>query len=123
MPANSGDKAVALVRLNITDLATDPDKHLLTDEQIQALLEHYDGSTNRASARALRIIATSEVLVSKKISTQDLSSDGPAIARELRSLAQDFDREAEAEAAESEGALHLVPFVEHGRAEAEGWRH
>jgi hypothetical protein len=118
MPTESG--AVALVRLNITDL--DEETPLLTDQQIQSLLEHYDGSTNRASARALRIIAASEVLVGKVIRTQDLQTNADRVAEALRKLAEDYDREAEAEELTTEGALNIVPFGGRHRLEAEGWR-
>ena len=118
MPTESGQN-VALNRLNIADEHSDPDKRLLTDDQLETLLEHYQGSTNRASARALRIIATSEVLVSKAIRTQDLSSDGAKVADALRRLAEDFDREAEAEEMDEDGALWLVPNGPRRRVEGE----
>ena len=41
-----------------------------------------------AAADALETIAVSEVLVSKKIRTQDLTTDGPAVSAELRALAK-----------------------------------
>lgn len=115
------EQAAALVRLNISDL--DPDNPILTDEQIESLLDNFDGSINRASARALRIIAASEVLIGKVIRTQDLSTDGRAVAYALRELAADYDRAAEADDAETEGAINLVPFgVSRRPREAEEWR-
>lgn len=119
MPAESDAKAVALIRLNIADEAADPDKRLLSDDQLETLLTHFKGSTNRASARALRIIAASEVLVSKAIRTQDLSTDGAKVADALRRLAEDFDAEADAEEADDDGALWLVPFGAPARMEGE----
>lgn len=116
------EQAAALVRLNISDL--DPDNPILTDEQIESLLDNFDGSINRASARALRIIAASEVLIGKVIRTQDLSTDGRAVAYALRELARDYERDAEEEEADAEGALHLISFGSSRRPrEAEEWRH
>ena len=40
-----------------------------------------------AAADALDVLATSEVRLSKKITTQDLETDGPAVAAELRKQA------------------------------------
>lgn len=121
MPTESG--AVALVRLRISDTSTNPSEQLLTDDQLTLLLGEHDGSTYRAAADALRTIAASEVLISKKIRTQDLSTDGPAVAASLRALADDYDAKADAEEAESIGALHIVPFGGRHRLEAEGQRY
>ena len=119
MPAESDANAVALIRLNISDTHPETSKRLLGDDQLDTLLKHYEGSTNRASARALRIIAASEVLVSKAIRTQDLSTDGAKVAEALRRLAEDFDTEAEAEEAAEDGALWLVPNGPRRRMEGE----
>lgn len=97
---------VDTVRLLIAD--TNPSSQLLTDEQIEAFLA-LEGGVKRASAAALESIATSEVLVSKKIRTQDLSTDGPAVAAELRARAQQLRQQAadEGEGDES-GGLTVV---------------
>lgn len=76
--------AIPDVRFLIADLDDPP---LLTIEQIDAALAAEGGNDLLAAARCLETIAVSEVLVSKKISTQDLSTDGPAVARELRAQA------------------------------------
>ena len=110
---------VPLVRLNISDMGDDP---ALSNEDLKLLLKTFDGSANRASARALRIIAASEVLVSKVIQTQDLRTDGRAVAEALRGLAQDFDAEAEAEEAAQGGSMRLVPFGGSRRAEGQEYR-
>lgn len=49
----------------------------------------------RVAARLLRRMATDENLLSKKITTQDLSVDGPAVAAELRAQADTLDTEAD----------------------------
>ena len=75
------------VRLLIADVSTDPAKRLLDDDQVTGYLAMNDGHVRRAAADALDAIATSETLVSKKIRTQDLSTDGPAVATALRAQA------------------------------------
>lgn len=81
-----GSADVAQVRLWAADLGAEGEQ-LLTDQQYQQLIEGNGGSLRLAAADALEIMATSEVLVSKKIRTQTLSTDGPAVSAELRALA------------------------------------
>lgn len=110
---------LGLVRLNITDL--DESAFLLTDDQIRGLLAASGENVNRATAKALHIIATSEVLVSRKIRTQDLQSDGPAVARSLMDLAAEYERKADAEDGEGSFAGYVSP-VPPEAYEAEEWR-
>lgn len=86
---------VGLVRLNITDIDPEPGNRLLSDDQINGWLAVSDGSVNRATYWALLTIATSSVLVSKKIKTQDLTTDGPAEAKALMDLALRYKAEAD----------------------------
>jgi hypothetical protein len=72
---------VGQVRLLIPD--NDGDNHLLADADITALLALEGADVRRATAAALELIASSEAMVSKKIRTQDLSTDGPAVAKSL----------------------------------------
>lgn len=81
------------LRLLIGDL--DPENQLFTDDQVLSFLRLSGGSVYRAAAEALRVIARSEVLISKKITTQDLSTDGPAVAAELRAQAKELDAKAD----------------------------
>ena len=100
------------VRLWAADLGAG-DAQLLTDQQYQSLIDANDGSLRRAAADALDIMATSEVLVSKKIRTQTLSTDGPAVSAELRALA---DRHrAAADLVEAE-FFEIVPTLAAGCA-------
>lgn len=75
---------------------------VLTDDQINgfigaAELRFVEASAvvYAASSLALRAIAVNEVLVQKRIKSLDLSTDGPAEARELRELADDYDEQAQ----------------------------
>lgn len=78
--------AIGRVRLLATDL--DEVTPLFSDAQIEALLDLEGGRVRRAAAQALDTIASSEALVSKRIRTLDLSTDGPAVAKELRERAR-----------------------------------
>lgn len=94
------ERDISRVRLLIADLPKDVEAGcgtgtLLTDTQVEDLLDLSGGNVKRAAARALRTIATSEVLLSKKITQQDLSVDGPAVAAELRAQADTLDAEAQ----------------------------
>jgi hypothetical protein len=87
---------VGMVRLLITDI-NDADP-LFTDDQIEAFLATEAANVKLAAATALEVIARSEALISKKITTQDLSTDGPAVAAELRASAKALrDQVAKAE--------------------------
>ena len=105
---------LGMVRLYITDTSEDPAARLLTDDQIRGLLTAASDSVYGATARALRLIATSEVLVSKKIRTQDLQTDGPAVAAELRAQAKAYDDLAAAETGEHSFAGYVPPVPGRG---------
>lgn len=91
------------VRLLVGDL--DPESQLFTDNQMLSFLRLAEGSSYRAAAEALRVMARSEVMISKKITTQDLSTDGPAVAAELRKQAAELDAKADALDAAGEGSF------------------
>lgn len=110
-----------IIRLNITDTGTG-DKQLFTDDQLNAWLAQYDGSINRATYRALVTMATSTVLVSKKIRTQDLTTDGPAEAAALLALAKTYKDEADADDAAAGSFFEVVPFGGSSRLEGEEFR-
>lgn len=87
---------VGLIRLLVTD--TDEAYPLFTDAQLAAFLTAEGDVVKRAAALALETIATSETLVGKKITTQDLSTDGPAVATALMKRAEALRKQADAEA-------------------------
>lgn len=111
------------VRLLITDVAADPADRIFTDPQLDAFYTLCGENVNRTAAKALLVIAASEVLVSKKIRTQDLSTDGPAVSAELRALAAQLTAEADAADAAAEGGFfEVVPLGYPSRCEGEEWR-
>ena len=84
---------IGMVRLLATDL--DQVSPLFTDPQITAFLTLEANNVRLAAAQALDTIASSEALVSKKIRTQDLQTDGPAVAEELRKRAEALRKQAD----------------------------
>jgi len=98
---------IGMVRLLCTDL--DDAAPLFTDDQIQAFLT-LEGSVRLAAAQALETIASSEALVSKKIRTLDLQTDGPAVAAELRARAKTLREQAEAAGEGNAAVFDVVDF-------------
>lgn len=100
------------VRLLIADLGDPP---MIQDEVLTGYLGLYPGATPecgvwRAAADALDAMATSELLASKKIRTQDLSTDGPAVAAELRKKAAELRLRADEADAANESFFEVIPF-------------
>jgi hypothetical protein len=110
------------VRLLITDTTDDPADWLFTDDQLDAFYTLAGENVNRTAAKALLVIAASEVLISKKIRTQDLSTDGPAVSAELRALAKVLTDEAAATDAAAESFFDVTPFGYGTHAEGEEYR-
>ena len=102
---------VGQVRLLITDLSEVPAEQLFSDVQLEAFLAMRGDNVNRAAAKALVVMAASEVMVSKVIRTQDRSTDGAKVSAELRALAQTYESEADgADAAAAGSFFEVVPL-------------
>lgn len=82
---------VGQVRLLIPD--TDEANQLLNNPQIEGFLAMEGDNVKLAAAQALDAIASSEVLVSKKITADGLSTDGPAVGTALRARASEIRRQ------------------------------
>lgn len=89
------DTTVPIGKARLLTADVDPTAPLLTDDQYQGLLDLENGSVRLAAAQALDIMASSEALVSKKIRSQDLQTDGPAVAAELRARASELRRQVD----------------------------
>lgn len=76
---------VGMVRLLLNDVDHD---EIFTDAEITALLTLEGGHVKLAAAQAIDTNADNEVLASKVVSTQDLSTDGAKLADALRKRAQ-----------------------------------
>lgn len=86
------DTPVGLVRLLIPDTATDDGTaggdYVFSDLAIEGFLSISGDNPKRAAAYALNAIASDQALLIKKIRTDDLQTDGPAVADSLRKQAQ-----------------------------------
>jgi len=90
----------------------DPD-YLMDDGLLQSFLALNSSKLYGAASDALLALAANEALVSKKIRTEDLSTDGSVIANSLRQIAQEYrtrQKEEDAEDAALE-AFELVDFT------------
>ena len=84
------------VRLLISDTAPQSDsRQIFRNHEIDQFLEIESGNVKLAAAQALETIASNEVLVSKVITSQDISTNGAAVAAELRARAQVLRDQAE----------------------------
>ncbi|MER6575824.1 hypothetical protein [Nonomuraea sp. NPDC001023] len=95
------------VRLLVPDV--DEANLLLADDQIDAFLA-LEGSVKLAAAAALDTIASSEAMVGKKIRTQDLQTDGPAVAAELRARAAELRRQVDEGVGDDSVGFDVVDF-------------
>ena len=86
--------ATGQVRLLATDIS---EPAIFDDPAIEAFLCLSSGNIKRAAALALLTIASDEVLITKKIRTDDLQIDGPAVAEQLRKQAKDLNDAADAD--------------------------
>ena len=82
---------------------------IFTDDEIDAFLSLESDSIRKAAALALETIASSEVLVQKRIKLLDLSTDGPAESAELLKRAGLLRAQAEAD---EEGEYSPIDFAE-----------
>ena len=120
-PAYNPSTPEGRVRLLIDDTHT---VQVFTTDEIAAFLDMNAGSVPRAAAQALMMIAGSEARLSKKITTQDVSTDGPAVAKELRELAKQLRSQADQEDEAAAGSYFGIveyPYSRTGHPElAEG---
>lgn len=108
---------VGQVRLLTADL--DLAAPMLSDALYTGYLLLQGGNVNRAAADVLDAMATSEVLLGKKLRTQDLATDGPAVAAELRKQAATLRAKADAiDAVADAGYFEIIPSGPYSTAEA-----
>lgn len=110
------------VRLNLGEDIEDETTHVLSDAALATWLTAFNGSVDRATWRALITIATSEALISKKLTSQHLSTDGPALSAELRALAQTYKDMADADDNANYFAGYVLPPGAGRLFEAEEYR-
>lgn len=69
--------------------------YIFEDAQIQAFASLYSNNVKRAAAQAKLVLATSEALINKVISTYDYKTDGAKLGAELREQAKALREEAD----------------------------
>lgn len=87
--------------------------YLMSDALLQSYLVINRDKLYGAAADTLLALAANEALVSKKIRTEDLSTDGSVIANSLRQIADVYRKRQEDEDAEDAAleAFELVDFT------------
>ena len=112
---------IGQVRLLTADF--DESAPLLADEHLHGYLAMHAGSVNRAAADVMDAMATSESLLAKAISTQDLSTDGPKVAADLRKRAAELRARADTEEATALGEVfEVIPFHPYCKPEGAEYR-
>lgn len=86
--------------------------YLFTDAELTTYVEIAGGSILRAASYAVLAIANSEAMISKVIKTQDLSTNGAAVADALRLTAKQLADRADAE--ESKLDEFYLEFIDYG---------
>lgn len=81
-----------------------------SDDELVAILQMYDHNIKMTAARCLETIASSQVLLLKSWSSDDLTVNGDKIAESLRRIAQQLRDEALIE--ESSEAFEFVPYMD-----------
>lgn len=99
---------IGKIRLLISDV--DEVTPILEDTQITAFLAMEGGSLRLGAALALEAIARSEALLSKAITVGDLTTNGPALAAELRASAKLLRDQAPQDTAANTGTALLPVY-------------
>ena len=86
--------------------------YLMSDGLLQSYLVVNGNKLYGAASDALLALATNEALISKKIRTEDLSTDGSVIANSLRQIAQEYRTRQKEEDAE-DSALEAFEIVDY----------
>ena len=109
--SNVGKVRVLLGDTDPTNVSNNLGTYLFfSDAELEAILGMYSDSPQMAAARCLDTIASSQALLLKSWSSDDLTVNGDRIAKELRELAKQL--RAEAMAAEGSEAFEIVAFGE-----------
>ena len=86
---------IGQVRLLITDTNGNAPGPVFQDEELQFFLNYEQGYVSYAAAKALEVMATSQLLVQKHIKILDLETDGATLSAELRNLAKQLRQSEE----------------------------
>lgn len=106
---------VGRVRKYIPDLTLLPDpsnptapaSFMWNDDEIQSFVDDEDGNIKRAAAYILIATANNENLILKKLTTEDLATDGPAVSNAMLKTAERLLAETAASASEVEDFISV----------------
>lgn len=99
------------VRLLIPDATSGAGNYFLEDEEIAVLLAMEGNNVKRTAALALEIMASDETYVQKMIKLMDLTTNGPAVAKELRARAAALRKQADDEDAATTAEFDWAEWV------------
>lgn len=87
--------------------------YLFSDDRLNSFLTLNKGNIRFAAADVIDAIADNESLVSKKIRTEDLQTDGPAVTNALRLHATSLRAQAKQELAalDDESGMEIVDYT------------
>lgn len=94
------DEAKGKVRLLISDIGgkgESADEWVFADKEIETFLGMWEETILLAAATALRVMASNEAMVSKKITFLELETDGPATAAAMEKTADKFEKMSDSE--------------------------
>lgn len=91
----------------------DPASYMFEDWQLTAFLKLNADKIKAAAADAIDALATNEAMISKKIRTEDLQTDGPAVANAMRlhATALRAAQRREDEDADALDSFEVVPYT------------
>jgi len=93
--SNIGRVRVLINDTNASNVTGTTGEYLyFSDQEIESILTMYSNNPKAAAAQALETIASSQVLLLKSWSSDDLTVRGDAIAEALRKLADQLRKEA-----------------------------
>ncbi len=116
-----------LVQLEDPKNPTAPPAYYFSDDEIAAYLAEYPSDpqrwdVKRAAADAIDAMANNEAMILKKIKTEDLETDGKAVADALRGGAKALRDRARQEEAEDTVFAGVIPFHHHHPQTRLPWR-
>ena len=97
------------VRLLIPDRTAA--QYFLEDEEIAIMLAMESNNVKRTAALALETMASDEAYVQKMIKLMDLTTNGPAVAEELRARAASLRKQADEEDAATTAEFDWAEWV------------
>ena len=88
---------------------SDPE-YIFSDEHLRAFLDENGGNVKLAAADACEVLGTSEALILKVITTEDLSTDGAKLMNAYIIRAQQMRNAAKTQIENEDGGFTIVPY-------------